>query len=299
MNEVISLLLPTRGRPALVQRLLRSLAEMTARPERIEVVLYVDEDDAASHDLDSPDFKIVKIIGPRLSMGGYNTACLKRSSGGIIILANDDMVIRTTGWDDQIEAMHNGFPDGIYLSYVNDLFMSRRRATFPILSRRCCDLLGDPFLSVYRGAFIDTHLFDMFKRLQRMGYDRIKYLDDVVFEHLHYRTGKAEYDETYRKRGRFDDDFTFIGLASQRSRDSKRLLSAIRGQTVCDAEQRPGEEYVPAGIVSAVRYFANHLLLDKELPLRWRGFLFYTHVGRYLAARGLFGPFVRVGGSGG
>jgi hypothetical protein len=299
MNETISLLLPTRGRPALVRRLFESVAAMTARSERLEVILYVDEDDAGSHDLDSRDFKVVRIIGPRLSMGEYNSACLQRARGDILILANDDMVIRTRAWDDKVVAMHAGFADGIYLAYPNDLFKNSRLATFPILSRRCCEVLGDPYPSAYRGAFIDAHLFDLFKRLQHAGYDRIRYMQDVVFEHLHYRSGKAEYDETYRKRGRFEDDFTFIAMAQVRSRDAKRLLSAIRGEPLGAAERASCVEFVPTGIFSAVRYFGRRLLLDPELPLRWRSFLFYWYVGRYLAGRGLLGPFVRVGGSSG
>jgi hypothetical protein len=296
---VISLLLPTRGRPALVRRLFASMARMTARPERVEVILYVDEDDVGSHDLDSTDFRTVRIIGPRLSMGDYNSACLKQARGDIIILANDDMVIRTPGWDEKIAAMHARIADGVYLAYPNDLFKGSRLATFPILSRRCCDLLGEPYPSAYRGAFIDAHLLDAFKRLQRAGYDRIEYLGDVVFEHLHYRTGKAPYDETYRRRGRFGDDFTFIALCETRSRAARRLLSAIRGEAVPALERADCEAYVPTGVFTAVACFARRLLFDTELPLRWRGFLFYWFVGRYLAGRGLLGPFVRVGGSGG
>jgi len=297
MNRTISLLVPTRGRPALVQRLFRSLAETTARRDRVEIVLYVDEDDLQSHGLGSDQLTVQRIIGPRQTMGSYNTACLKQSGGDIVILGNDDMVVRTIAWDEKIAAMDEAIADGIYLAYANDLFMSRRRATFPILSRRCCDVLGDPFPAAYRGAFIDTHLFDLFKRVQRAGFDRIRYLDDVVFEHLHYRTGKAEYDETYRKRGRFDDDFTFIGMAGMRSRDAKRLLQAIRGDAVEAAPPAPSDEYVPGGFISAIGYFARTFLIDTELPLRWRGFLFYTHIGRYLAGRGLLGPLVRVGGA--
>jgi hypothetical protein len=297
MPEKISLLLPTRGRPTLVERLFASVSAMTSRRDRAEIILYIDEDDVASHALDSTDVKVVRIIGPRVSMGACNSACLSRAQGDIIILANDDMVIRTPGWDEKVAAMHAGYPDGIYLAYANDLFMSRRRATFPILSRRCCELLGDPYPSAYRGAFIDTHLYDLFKRLQHAGFDRIRYLDDVVFEHLHYRTGKADYDETYRRRGRFEDDFTFIGMAGARSRDAKRLLSAIRGEPVSAADRSAFVEYIPAGFFSAVRYFGRCFLFDPELPLSWRSFLFYTHVGRYLAGRGLFGPFVRLGGS--
>jgi hypothetical protein len=298
-DAVISLLLPTRGRPALARRLFKSVCETTSRLDRVEIILYVDEDDVDSHQLDCPGLNVVRIIGPRRSMGDYNSACLKRARGDIIVLANDDMVIRTAGWDEKIAQMHASYTDGIYLAYANDLFKNRRLSTFPILSRRCCELLGDPYPSAYRGAFIDAHLFDLFKRLQHAGFDRIKYLEHVVFEHLHYRTGKAEYDETYRKRGRFEDDFTFIAMAGTRSRHTKRLLNAIRGEPVPAAERSSCEEYVPAGILSAVRYFAQRLLFDRELPLRWRGFLFYWYVGRYLAGRGLLGALVRVGGASG
>ena len=208
----ISLLLPTRGRPALAKRLFKSIAETIAQPERVEIILYADEDDTGSHHLNSSDFRVVPIIGPALSMGGYNSACLKQARGDIIILVNDDMVIRTPGWDNMIVEMDAGFSDKIYLAYSNDLNKKRSLCTFPILSRRTCELLVEPYPAAYQGAFIDVHLFDIFKRLRHAGFGRTQYLDDVVFEHLHYRTGKADCDETYMRRGRFEDDPTFIAM---------------------------------------------------------------------------------------
>jgi hypothetical protein len=63
-NPLISLLLPTRERPALVNRLFASIAETTFHLKQVEVVLYIDEDDTDSHDLDSADFRVVRIVGP-------------------------------------------------------------------------------------------------------------------------------------------------------------------------------------------------------------------------------------------
>jgi hypothetical protein len=56
MEEVIdiSLLVPTRGRPQLLQRLFDSLAETTSRLERIEIVLYIDDDDLPTHGPNEP-----------------------------------------------------------------------------------------------------------------------------------------------------------------------------------------------------------------------------------------------------
>jgi hypothetical protein len=45
-------------------------------------------------------------------MGGYNSACFERARGDVLILANDDMVIRTSGWDDRIRAMKTEFDAG-------------------------------------------------------------------------------------------------------------------------------------------------------------------------------------------
>ena len=126
---LISLLLPTRGRPALVNRLFSSIAETTSRLDQVEVILYVDEDDTGSRDLDCTDFRVIRIFGPALTMGGYNSACLQRARGDVLILANDDMVIRTPGWDDRIRAMHAEFEDHIYLGYANDLFKKMRPHT--------------------------------------------------------------------------------------------------------------------------------------------------------------------------
>lgn len=290
---MISLLLPTRGRPALVKRLFDSIATSTANLDHIEVILYVDDDDVDSHTLDSDRFPVNRIIGPPTTMGHYNSNCLARSRGDIVILANDDMVIRTPGWDERIAAVHAEYPDGVYLAYCNDLFKNRGWCTFPILSRRTCDLLAEPYPLVYRGAFIDTHLVDIFKRLEHAGAHRIRYLSDVVFEHLHYRVGKAEFDTTYQKRGRFLDDHTFVALAASRKESAARLLDAIRGSS----ERRPPTKSTrpaePRGPTSALLLYSRTFLLDLGLPLRWRVFLWYWFVGRYLAAKGWLGPIRR------
>ena len=291
----ISLLLPTRGRPELVQRLFRSIVETTRLLDQVEVVLYVDEDDTSSHDLDSKDFSVVRIVGPALTMGGYNSACLEKARGDVLILANDDMVIRTQGWDDRVLAMHDEFDDQIYLGYANDLFKKSRFCTFPILSRRTCELLVEPYPRDYRRAFIDVHLFDIFKRLQHAGFDRIRYYDDLIFEHLHYRAGKAPYDETYgyARNGRFADDPTFLALTAERSAAAKRLLSAIRGEPIAAIDHDGTEESMPTSVPGAVMQFTHRFLLDRDLPFGWRWFLWYWFIGRYLAANGYLRPFVR------
>lgn len=289
----ISLLLPTRGRPALVERLFNSISKTVSHFDNIEVILYADEDDTASHGLTSTDFSVTTIIGPAKSMGGYNSACLDKARGDIIILANDDMVVQTKGWDDKIARFDAASEDKIYLAYGNDLLKKKGLCTFPILSRRTCELLVEPYPIAYGGAFIDVHLFDIFKRLQYAGFDRIRYMEDLIFEHLHYRVGKADCDDTYTRRGRFADDSTFVAMAGQRRRAAARLLSALQGEPMPSFEPWKDDRDIPNGLSAAISYFTQQFLLDKQLPLHWRAYLWYWFIGRYLAARGFFGLLMR------
>jgi hypothetical protein len=135
-------------------------------------------------------------------------------------------------------------------------------------------LLGEPFPRAYRGAFIDYHLLDIFKRLERRGHSRLIYLEDVVFEHMHYRTGKGDYDEVYGKRDRFGDDDTFLRMRDARDAAAQRLLAAIEGESA----QRP-----PAAAAPTPPDLLKVSLLDRELPFAWRLRLFLWFVARRLA----------------
>lgn len=271
----ISLLLPTRGRPELLRRFLESLLARSERPEQVEVIVYADADDPPSHGFQIEGLQVRTLVGPRLSMGDYNTACLRQSSGDIVVLGNDDVVIQTRGWDRKLREMHAAMQDGVYLAYPNDLFKGRGLSAFPILSRKACELLGEPFPRDYRGAFIDYHLLDIFKRLERRGHARLIYLEDIVFEHMHYRTGKGDFDDIYGKRDRFGDDDTFKRLRNERSEAAARLLAAIEGETA----PRPPAAAGPAPRLLQVS------LLDRELPLPWRLRLFLWFLARSIARR--------------
>ncbi len=95
----ISLLLPTRGRPGLVRRFLDSVVATAFYIDKIEVVLRVDIDDKSRHLLDLRGVNSSLIVGAPTTMGEYNIQCLAKSVGQIIMLVNDDVVIRSPGWD--------------------------------------------------------------------------------------------------------------------------------------------------------------------------------------------------------
>ncbi|KQO79773.1 hypothetical protein [Rhizobium sp. Leaf262] len=282
MSKRISLLLPTRGRRKLVYRFLESVLTTAAHPEEIEVVICVDDDDVDSHNIVFPGLALKQIVVPRQNMGAYNDICLEQASGDISIAVNDDMIVRTHGWDDKIRSMDAEYPDGIYLAYGNDLFKGRKLCTFPIMSRRMTDLMFAAYPRIYRGAFIDVHLMDIFKRLSKMGFERFIYLEDVVFEHVHYRVDASVLDKTYTERPRFGDDRVFIGLIEQRAAEALRLANAISSPGVGPlAEKAPTYKPVPLGLLSAPWTILRCFGLDVGLPFAWRLRLLVWMVARF------------------
>jgi hypothetical protein len=291
---LISLLMPTRARQALVKRFFQSVLDSTAHADSVEVILYIDDDDTESHGLDCEGLKVRRIIGPRVTMGEYNSRCLVEAKGEIIVLVNDDMVVRTYGWDERLRELDAEYEDKVYLAYGNDLFKGKKLCTFPILSRRTCELLIDPFPAQYRGAFIDYHLLDIFKRLDVLGEKRIRYLEDVVFEHLHYRTGKAQIDETYTQRKRFADDLDFLALSGSRLLAAQRVYSGVHSLALPEfKEVRSNVDSLPKSLLGMFIFITRSIFFDRSLPLRWRSFLSFWFFGRQLASRGLLWPLVR------
>jgi hypothetical protein len=241
----------------------------------------VDEDDPESHGITSHQLALKLIIVPRQSMGAYNSICLQHATGQITIAVNDDIIIRTEGWDEKVRALDAQYSDGIYLGYANDLFKGQKVSTFPILSRETCEAMAEPYPKLYKGAFIDVHLMDIFRRLEKRGYQRMAYAEDIVFEHVHYRTNPEILDSTYQERSRFGDDATFIALADARRLDADRLMAHISGKVVHDVSVGAALPAEPNSFFGIVPLCFSKFLCDLDLPLTWRTYLFSYMVVRF------------------
>lgn len=283
MRSTISILLPTRGRRQLAEEFIAGASKLAGKPDLLEFVLYVDDDDTDSQSIAVDGVNIRMIVGNRISMGGCNTACLEHSSGEIIVVGNDDIEVKTKNWDQKIREAHQTFDDQIYLAYPNDLYKGKKLSAFPILPRDVLVQLANPFPEIYRGAFIDTHLMEIFIRLKQLGEDRILYLSDVIFEHKHFRTGKSEVDQTYAERDRFGDDMTFLSLNQVRKVSAEHIIKKIRRESLPEPfdYQDPAVLPTPDSILSALQTIGKIYLFDTDLPLRYRSKFFIYMLGRW------------------
>jgi hypothetical protein len=183
-RPTLSLIVPTRGRPERLRIFLDSIAATASRPERLEVILVVDADDPASLAVSHTRLTLRHVVvPPGLTMGALNCAGYEASRGDYLMLLNDDVVVRTRGWDRTTLACFRRFPDPFVLVHVNDTLIREHLCTFPMVSREYCELAGGICPREFVRYRIDDHIEDTFNLLAAAGVHRTVYLPDVVFEH--------------------------------------------------------------------------------------------------------------------
>jgi len=192
-----SLIVPTRGRTDRLRRFLDSIQGTARRLARLEVILVIDEDDEESNSFqyDGVNLKTVR-VPPGRTMGQLNMAGYLAAAGRYLMLVNDDVIVRTHGWDEHMLAAFHSCPDGIVMVHVNDLLFRETLCVFPCLTREFCFLTGGICNEGYLRYRIDDHIHNIFDLLSLLGHNRRIYLPEVVFEHTNFeRTadGAAQY----------------------------------------------------------------------------------------------------------
>lgn len=247
-----SLILPTRNRLDLIQRLFSSILETSANLDLLEIILCIDEDDPESHKISHALLTIKKIIAPQRSMGSIIRDCYSKSTARYIVLINDDVIIRTKNWDIKVLEVFSRFSDDLALVYCNDLYYGKRLSSFPILSRTACGLMDNICPAEYRSHCIDSHIFDIFKRLSQLGHERLIYLPNVIFEHMHYGVTLSSYEGSFFDVNYTDDQLLYFSFAEERQQRAFKMAQYIESSTKKTPKSSPP-------LVSVVIYLSNNL----------------------------------------
>ena len=190
--SMLSIIVPTRERTSQLRAFLDSLAQTADHPASLEVVLVVDEDDAETLQFRYTGIAQRQVVVPRgLTMGALNSHGYAAASGDHVMLCNDDVVVRSPGWDSRMKAVFQSFPDGVVLVHVNDGTFKDTLCVFPCVSRNVAELAGGICPEAYRRYRIDDHIYNVFNLLAILGEQRIQYLPDVLFEHHNYSANAA------------------------------------------------------------------------------------------------------------
>lgn len=143
-RELISVLIPERGRPMMLFRLIKSLLETAGDDKAFEVLVAIDDDDPAWATMDGQeiDGRVRYFVWPRPKTLGekLNMLAAQAKADTMFMMAND-YVMLTHGWPGIIREAVAALPNGIGVPFPKDS-LHPDHASFPIITRRMMDAIG-------------------------------------------------------------------------------------------------------------------------------------------------------------
>jgi len=216
---LISILCPTRERPAEFKRMVKSASKTATHPRRLEVIAYLDDDDSYPYE---PIPSVHYIRGPRIMLTETWNVCYRSCKGEIFMHCGDDIVFRTPGWDAIVREAFEQSEDKVLLVHGDDMSPNTDvLATHGFLHRRWVEAVGYLLPPIFSCDWADVWLTEVADMLGR----RVKV--PIVTEHMHYSFGKAAVDRNTlerEERGRQDNVVElFQRTVADRRRDADKL----------------------------------------------------------------------------
>ena len=184
-------IVPSRGRPQNAERLLSAWTQTEATAD---LLFAVDDDDPTLGQYLELTENVY--VGPRIKIGPtLNVVASKYASEYEAIgFMGDDHLPRTPRWDSILMNTLNEFGTGIV--YGNDLLQGETIPTAVFMTSDIVRVLG---------YFCPPKLLHMYLdnawKEWGLGGECLKYLPDVIIEHMHPGNGKAQFDSIYNESG--------------------------------------------------------------------------------------------------
>jgi len=229
----IAILLPTRGRSDSLERSVKSVIELAADASRIQLMFGFDNDDPVGIDyfvkelqpwMDQHKVNYTAIKFPPLGyirLNEYVNELARKSDARWLVFWNDDAVMETGGWDQEIMT-HEGEFKLLAFHTHND----HPYSIFPIVPRKWLDLLG--YLSPHQ-------ISDAWLSQQAYMLDIWERIPVHVLHDRHDLTGNNG-DETFQNRPMLEGnpkdprDFHSANQMNIRHTDCYKLATYLRSQ---------------------------------------------------------------------
>ena len=225
---LISVLVPSRGRPVELMRMAISALKTATHARRVEVIVRLDEDDATNYQPRIHSGHGVRYIeGPRALLSDCWNECYHEAKGEILMHAGDDVEFKTPGWDVMVRNQFAQIPDRIGLVFGDDLSTNfPDLATHGFLHLRWVEAVGYFLPPLFSCDWNDVWISEV---AQKIG--RLFPLPDMVIEHQHWsfdKRGKDDTDFEREQRGRDDGvEELFKRTAPDRKRDAEKLRKVM------------------------------------------------------------------------
>lgn len=231
-GPLVSVLLPTRGRPEGLAHSLDSLFSLSHEPAQIEVLLKIDDDDGPTHELvrrlrGALPGQCRVFSGPRgngyADMHLWLNQLAAEARGDWLMIWNDDARMATHSWDlflklAQFGKLWHGNP-GVCLFYLQT--EGRPYATeFFLVRREALGVLG--YLA--NGPHADSWVYHVFWSVGSA------FQAPVIVRHLQGEGNDATWVEGDVVRKATGPDFNTMAAVRQRLHDALKLMDYVEGK---------------------------------------------------------------------
>jgi hypothetical protein len=228
------LVVPSRGRPQNIKRLYSALINTESQ---LDLLVGIDEDDTELEKYKkvveecSQDYISIQLrIGPRKRFAPtVNDMVMELyKQYTFIIFVGDDHLPITLWWDTHYREALKELGAGVV--YGNDLVMGEHIATEWAITSNMIEALGYYIPEGFIHLFIDNYFMELGRSI-----GKLRYLPNIIVQHLHPCAGTSEEDQTYKEanspanwdndRQRFEDY-----KANELPRDKEKLERLISNE---------------------------------------------------------------------
>ena len=165
---MISVLIPERGRPEMLERLLWSLRKQAGGDRDYEILVAIDDDDPAWPVRPCNDHLIHYFVWPRPPTLGVKLNMLaERARGDILWFIGNDMLMETPDWPARMREGVARLPGGIGVPFANST-LSPGEPTYPVITRRMMEAVGHFMEPAFPYWFIDTAWGELGRMIDRL-----------------------------------------------------------------------------------------------------------------------------------
>lgn len=192
-------LCPSRGRPGSAINLARTFLDTTEGISTLTFIVDADDATGPSYEEGMPKDSRIQIWGSKLA-GGMVTVLNEKAvalasahaAPFAIGFMGDDHRPRTQGWDQRyLQALAEM---GTGIVHGDDLLQGENLATEVAMTANIIRTLGYMAPPDLQHMYVDNAWIAL-----GLAIGRLRYLPDVVIEHMHPIAGKAEWDDGYRQ----------------------------------------------------------------------------------------------------
>lgn len=225
---MISILLPSRGRPDNIRRLVNSILETATKTDDIEAIVRIDLDDPNYDEyMDNPPPLTTVFSGDRVVLSEMWNECYEKAKGDILMHCGDDIIFRTYGWDTKVVEEFNRYPDNIVFVFGNDGSPHNGKfGTHGFIHRKWVETVGYFVPPYFSSDYNDTWLNDVARIIGRHNHI------DILTEHMHPDLGKGPLDQTHvdrLERHRRDNVAQiYADKLVERQKDAEKLMGVMR-----------------------------------------------------------------------